>query len=50
MGVFFVVPLYLSVVLALSAVQTGARLLPLSLALMVSAIGIPESYRASRLG
>jgi MFS family permease len=42
MGVFFVVPLYLSVVLALSAVQTGARLLPLSLALLVSAIGIPR--------
>ena len=42
MGLFFVVPLYLSVVLALSAVQTGARLLPLSLALLVSAIGIPK--------
>jgi MFS family permease len=42
MGIFFVVPLYLSVVLALSAVQTGARLLPLSLALLVSAIGIPK--------
>ncbi len=42
MGVFFVVPLYLSVVLALSAVQTGARLLPLSLALLVAAIGIPR--------
>jgi MFS family permease len=42
MGVFFVVPLYLSVVLALSAVQTGARVLPLSLALLVSAIGIPK--------
>jgi MFS family permease len=42
MGVFFVVPLYLSVVLALSAIQTGARLLPLSLALLVSAIGVPK--------
>jgi MFS family permease len=42
MGIFFVVPLYLSVVLALSAVQTGARLLPLSMALLVSAIGIPK--------
>jgi MFS family permease len=42
MGVFFVVPLYLSVVLALSAVQTGARLLPLSLALLVSAVGVPR--------
>jgi MFS family permease len=42
MGVFFVIPLYLSVVLALSAVQTGARLLPLSLALLVAAVGIPR--------
>jgi len=42
MGVFFVIPLYLSVVLALSAVQTGVRLLPLSLALLVTAVGIPR--------
>jgi MFS family permease len=42
MGVFFVVPLYLSVVLALSAIQTGARLLPLSLALLISAVGVPR--------
>lgn len=42
MGIFFVVPLYLSIVLALSAVQTGARILPLSIALLVSAIGIPR--------
>jgi len=42
MGVFFVIPLYLSVVLALSAVQTGARLLPLSIALLVAAVGIPR--------
>lgn len=42
MGVFFVVPLYLSIVLGLSAIQTGARLLPLSLALLVSAVGIPK--------
>ena len=44
MGVFFVIPLYLSVVLGLSAVQTGARLLPLSLALLVAAIGIPRFF------
>ena len=41
-GVFFIVPLFLSVVLELSALQTGARLLPLSLALLLAAIGIPR--------
>jgi EmrB/QacA subfamily drug resistance transporter len=42
MGVFFVVPLYLSVALGLSALATGARILPLSLTLLVAAIGIPR--------
>lgn len=42
MGVFFVVPLYLSVALGLSALQTGARLLPLSLALLAAAVLIPK--------
>ncbi|HSC90247.1 MAG TPA: MFS transporter [Gaiellaceae bacterium] len=41
-GFFFVVPLYLSVCLGLSALATGARLLPLSLTLLVAAIGIPR--------
>jgi Na+/melibiose symporter-like transporter len=41
-GVFFVVPLFLSVVLGLSALATGARLLPLSLALLIAAVGIPR--------
>ena len=41
-GFFFVVPLYLSVALGLSAVETGARLLPLSVTLLVAAIGIPR--------
>jgi Na+/melibiose symporter-like transporter len=41
-GVFFVVPLYLSVCLGLSALATGARLLPLSITLLVGAIGIPR--------
>jgi MFS family permease len=41
-GVFFTVPLFLSVVLELSALQTGVRLLPLSAALLVTAIGIPR--------
>jgi MFS family permease len=41
-GVFFTIPLFLSVVLELSAVQTGARLLPLSFALLAAAIAIPK--------
>jgi EmrB/QacA subfamily drug resistance transporter len=43
-GLFFVVPLYLSVCLGLSALATGARLLPLSLTLLVAAIGIPRLF------
>src|SRR5690606_30551059 len=47
-GLFFVVPLYLSVALGLSAVATGVRLLPLSIALLVAAVGIPRVFpRAS---
>ncbi|WLQ46480.1 MFS transporter [Streptomyces poriferorum] len=42
MGVFFVVPLYLSVALGLSALQTGARILPLSVSLLAAAILIPR--------
>jgi MFS family permease len=41
-GLFFVVPLYLSVCLGLSALETGARLLPLSLTLLAAALGIPR--------
>jgi MFS family permease len=41
-GLFFTVPLFLSVALGLSAVQTGLRLLPLSLALLAAAAGIPR--------
>jgi EmrB/QacA subfamily drug resistance transporter len=41
-GLFFVVPLYLSVALGLSALETGARLTPLSLTLLAAAIGIPR--------
>ncbi len=36
-GVFFTVPLFLSVVLGLSPMETGMRLVPLSLALLVAA-------------
>ncbi|MFJ6938657.1 MFS transporter [Streptomyces sp. NPDC101132] len=42
MGVFFVVPLYLSVALGLSALHTGALILPLSLTLLAAAVGIPR--------
>jgi EmrB/QacA subfamily drug resistance transporter len=41
-GFFFVVPLFLSVALGLTALETGVRLLPLSIALLVAAIGIPR--------
>jgi MFS family permease len=41
-GIFFTIPLFLSVVLELSALQTGLRLLPLSLALLVAALAIPR--------
>jgi MFS family permease len=43
-GLFFVIPLYLSVCLGLSALATGARLLPLSITLLVAAIGIPRLF------
>src|SRR5215218_713717 len=41
-GLFFVVPLYLSVCLGLSALATGVRLLPLSVTLLIAAVGIPR--------
>ncbi len=41
-GLFFVVPLFLSVALGLSAIATGVRLLPLSLTLLLAALGIPK--------
>ncbi len=43
-GFFFVVPLFLSICLGLSALETGARLLPLSLTLLAGAIGIPRFF------
>ena len=42
MGTFFVVPLFLSVALGLSAMATGVRLLPMSLGLLVFAVGVPK--------
>jgi MFS family permease len=41
-GTFFVVPLFLSVALGLSAIETGVRLLPMSLTLLVFALGVPK--------
>ena len=43
-GLFFVVPLYLSVCLGLSALATGVRLLPLSVTLLIAALGIPRLF------
>ncbi|HEY5882940.1 MAG TPA: MFS transporter [Nakamurella sp.] len=43
-GVFFAIPLFLSVVLGLSALETGVRLVPLSIALLVAAVGIPKVW------
>ena len=42
MGTFFVVPLFLSVALGLSAMATGVRLLPMSLGLLLFAVGVPK--------
>jgi EmrB/QacA subfamily drug resistance transporter len=42
MGVFFVVPLYLSVALGLSALKTGVYVSPLSLSLLLAALLIPR--------
>ena len=41
-GLFFTVPLFLSVALGLSAIDTGVRLLPLSITLLLAAVGIPK--------
>ena len=49
-GLFFVVPLFLSVCLGLSALATGARLLPLSVTLLIAALGIPRFWPTPRRG
>ena len=43
-GLFFAVPLFLSVALGLSAVATGVRLLPLSATLLLAAAGVPKVF------
>jgi MFS family permease len=55
-GLFFCVPLFLSVALGLSAIATGVRLLPLSVTLLLAAVGVPKVFpdvsprRVVRLG
>jgi MFS family permease len=43
-GLFFAVPLFLSVALGLSAIATGVRLLPLSVTLLLTAVGVPKLF------
>ncbi len=43
-GLFFAVPLFLSVALGLSAIATGVRLLPLSVTLLLAAAGVPKVF------
>ena len=47
MGVFFVIPLYLSVALGLSAIDTGIKITPLSLAMLLAAAGVPKVLPAA---
>jgi MFS family permease len=44
MGLFFIIPLFLSVALGLTAIATGVRLLPLSITLLLAAVGIPKVW------
>src|SRR4051794_35397621 len=51
MGVFFVVPLYLQLVLGLDALETGVKMLPVSIAMFIaSALGSRLSSRYSVRG
>jgi MFS family permease len=43
-GLFFVIPLYLSVALGLSAIDTGLKIMPLSITLLAAAVGIPRYF------
>jgi MFS family permease len=55
-GLFFVIPLFLSVALGLSAIDTGVRILPLSITLLLAAVGVPRFFphasprRVARVG
>jgi len=44
MGVFFVMPLFLSVALGLSAIDTGIKLTPLSVTMLLAAAGVPRFF------
>ena len=43
-GLFFCVPLFLSVALGLSAIDTGLRIMPLSITLLLAAVGVPKLF------
>jgi MFS family permease len=43
-GLFFTIPLYLSVALGLSAIDTGIKIIPLSVTLLIAAAGIPRFF------
>ncbi|MGZ4592513.1 MAG: MFS transporter [Actinomycetes bacterium] len=55
-GVFFTIPLFLSVALGLSVLETGLRIMPLSITLLLAAVGVPKVFpkasprRVVRLG
>jgi MFS family permease len=43
-GLFFTIPLYLSIALGLSAISTGVKIIPLSVTLLIAAAGIPRFF------
>jgi MFS family permease len=47
MGLFFVIPLYLSIALGLSAIETGIKITPLSITLLLGAAGVPRFFPAA---
>ncbi|HEY1332406.1 MAG TPA: MFS transporter [Actinomycetota bacterium] len=47
MGLFFVMPLFLSVALGLSAIETGLRITPLSVTMLLAAAGVPRFFPAA---
>jgi hypothetical protein len=55
-GLFFALPLVLSDALGLPAIDTGVRILPLSITLVIAAVGVPKLFpnasprRVSQLG
>ena len=50
MGIFFVIPLYLSVALGLSAIETGIKITPLSITMLLGAAGVPRFFPPPRRG